>query len=246
MQTVMSMYLLACGASQSQFAVLNHAGLSASYSTSLNNIKKLRDEQLARIIQVARSRAFMLVWDNLNFAFRVNEQRLNSKDHFDSGTTATLIPLYDVAFGQLALSMLKPRTTRNHILSFEQGDLLPSAACVSQLESAMLWHVENILLESFPSLRERLRYNEPVPTVEAIPVHKTEQYPLPAMPTDESSIDGTLEVLDTLVQRVLGFTDDDLRKHGVIICAGDQLTNSLVDKVSIQSIYSLTKLADLL
>jgi hypothetical protein len=36
----------------------------------------------------------MVIWDNLNIAFRVGEQRKASKDHFDNGTTATLIPLY--------------------------------------------------------------------------------------------------------------------------------------------------------
>ena len=49
----MSMYLLACGASQSQFAVLHHAGLSASYTTALRKIKDLEKEQLAKLIEVA-------------------------------------------------------------------------------------------------------------------------------------------------------------------------------------------------
>ncbi|EKM51204.1 uncharacterized protein PHACADRAFT_32209 [Phanerochaete carnosa HHB-10118-sp] len=52
------------------------------------------------------------------------------------------------------------------------------------------------------------------------------------MQVDESSIDSTLEVIETLAQRVLKFTEADLQNHSVIICAGDQLTNSLVNKAS--------------
>lgn len=227
----MGIYLFACGASRSQFAVLHHAGLTASYTKALADIRTLRDEQLKKIIRIAKTRAFMLVWDNLNFAFRVGEQRLKSKDHFDSGTTATLIPLYDVGFGELPLSSLKPRRTRLNVLDFSAADLLPPTDSIRQLEDAMLWHIEDMLLDTYPALRARFEDIPSVPTVRAAPVHQTEQHPLPAMPTDESSIDGTLEVIETLLQKVLQLSEDDIQKHGVIICAGDQLTNSLVDKV---------------
>lgn len=237
MQTVLCIYLLACGASQSEFAVLHHAGLTSSYSKVLQDIRQLRDEQLAKLLEIARTQAFMLVWDNLNFAFRVNEQRLDSKDHFDNGTTATLIPLYDVAFGELSLDMNLPRKTRLNELDFAPMDLLPSSEQIDQLEDAMLWHIEDILLERFPTLRAQLADDiRPVPTVEAIPLHKTEQFPLPAMHIDESSLEGTLNVIDTIVTKVLKLSEDDIRAHGVVICAGDQLTNSLVDKVRVMPI----------
>ena len=120
--------------------------------------------------------AFMLVWDNLNFAFKVNEQRLDKKDHFDSSTTATLIPLHDIAFGELKLSMLKHRTTRLHVLPFTPLDILSSAQQVQELEAAILWHVEDILLDAFPELRARLKDHADIPMINAIPVHTTTQY----------------------------------------------------------------------
>lgn len=224
---------MACGASKTQFAVLHHAGLTSSYAKALRDIKQLRDEQLEKIVHLAHTRAFMLVWDNLNFAFRVGEQRLDSKDHFDNGTTATLVPLYDVAFGELSLSLLRPRKTRLNVLDFTPQDLLPSADCIQQLEDAILWHIEDIFLSAYPTAQHRFRDEHgKVPMVDPIPVHTSKQYPLPAMPVDEGSIDGTIEVLDTLIQKVLKLTEADVRRHGVIMCAGDQLTNSLVDKAS--------------
>src|SRR5882762_9434038 len=100
-QTTMCIYLLACGASQTQFDVLNHAGFTLSYAAAIRKIKDLGQERLLEIVGLVGRRAFMIIWDNLNIAFRVGEQRKASKDHFDNGTTATLIPLYDVEFGGL-------------------------------------------------------------------------------------------------------------------------------------------------
>ena len=56
------------------------------------------------------------------------------------------------------------------------------------------------------------------------------------MHIDESSLDGTLEVLNTIITRHLKFTVEDLQKHGILICAGDQLSKLLIDKVNLSLI----------
>lgn len=111
-QTTMGFYLLACGASRSQFDVLNHAGICLSYRSVLCKIKTLGQEQLAKIRKSAKTRMFMIIWDNLNFAFRVAQQRVGSTDHFDNGTTATLICLWGFSPGDLPLTLLSPRHVR--------------------------------------------------------------------------------------------------------------------------------------
>ncbi|TFK53747.1 hypothetical protein OE88DRAFT_1724468 [Heliocybe sulcata] len=70
-QSVLCIYLLACGASRSLFEVLHHAGFASSYSKAVRDIKQLKNERLAKVAELARTRAFMIVWDNLNIAFRV-------------------------------------------------------------------------------------------------------------------------------------------------------------------------------
>ena len=112
----MGMYFLACGTSRSMFNVLNHAGITLSYPQAISKLKQLSEEQLTETRNVTQTKAFMLIWDNLNIAFKVSEQRHNSKDHFDNGTTATLVPLYGVERGELPF---KPkRTNRRPILKF--------------------------------------------------------------------------------------------------------------------------------
>jgi len=56
------------------------------------------------------------------------------------------------------------------------------------------------------------------------------------MHIDESSLDGTLEVLDTIITCHLKFTVANLQKRGILICAGDQLSKLLIDKVKLSLI----------
>ncbi|KAF8222896.1 hypothetical protein L208DRAFT_1381680 [Tricholoma matsutake] len=72
----------------------------------------------------------------------------------------------------------------------------------------------------------------PPPSVLPIPLHQTEQYPIPAMHIDESSIDGTIGVIHMVLFDTLKLSEEELRKHGVILCGGDQLMVSLTDKAS--------------
>ena len=94
----------------------------------------------------------MIIWDNLNIAFRMGEQRQASKDHFDNRTTATLVPLFGVDFGGLPLSLNPERNSRLPVLDFGPEELLPSLEQVQQVKAAELWHIEDILYESFPDL----------------------------------------------------------------------------------------------
>ena len=232
-QTSMCLFFLAVGASQSIFNVLNKAGITLSYTQAVAKLKELGSEQLSRTLELARSQAFMLIWDNLNIAFRVGEQRQGSKDHFDNGTTATLVPLFGVAYGELSLDLKPKRENRRPLLHFKPTDLLPDFDSACRVEAAQVWHIEDILYEAYPALRIRLgNAIWPPLDVMSIPVHKTEQYPLPAMHIDESTLEGAIGVLDSIVRNTLKLTEKEIENHGLIICAGDQLTLSLLDKVS--------------
>ena len=125
-QTSTCIYLLACGASRSQFDVLNHAGFTLSYTLAISKLKQLSIENLRKIVGIAHSKAFMITWDNLNIAFCVGKQRQASKDHFDNGTTATLIPRYGVKFGELSLDLELKRNNRHPVLEFDLKDMLPT------------------------------------------------------------------------------------------------------------------------
>ena len=197
------------GASHTQFNVLNHVGFTLSYSSAVGNIKELGQEQLCEIISFMGQCAFMILWDTLNIVFQVGKQCKDSKDHFDNGTTATLIPLFYVEFDGLPLDLKSPQDNWCPVIDFTHEDLLPSSQQVQELEAEQLWHIEDILFNAFPDLCDHFKDKiKCVTNILPIPMHKTEQYPLPTIHIDKSSLED------------------------VILCAGDQLTMSLLDKVS--------------
>ena len=107
----------------------------------------------------------------------------------------------------------------------------------------MLWHIHDYFFDAYPQLRLRFKdVDLKPPSILPIPIHKTEQYPLPAALIDESTIDGTLDVINHIFFRTLELTDDDIRKHGPFLSAGDQLTNALTDSVSVFSTFSCSLL----
>ncbi|KAJ7486375.1 hypothetical protein B0H11DRAFT_2410753 [Mycena galericulata] len=243
-QEIMGTYFLACSTPRRQFDVLAHAGLTVSYSKALNDLKGLSAEGLARMRRMVQEKACMIVWDNLNIAFKVGEQRHDSKDTFENGTTATLIVLYGVLRGELELEILEPRTTRKPVIDFDPMDTLPSVEHIIQSRNSSLWHVRRVLLDRFPKLGAKFKDDHgDVPVIRAIPLHQTDQLPTPAMKIDESSLDGTMEVIDTIIIRTLQFTEAGMRAHGVMFNGGDLLSLNLTDK-AIASRREDTKLLD--
>ncbi|KAL1686720.1 hypothetical protein GGG16DRAFT_63723 [Schizophyllum commune] len=235
-QTTFGLFLLASGSAKREIEVLSHAGLCTSYSTILEHVKGLSDEGAARFRELIKKQACMIAWDNLNIAFRKDAQRLSSADHFDNGTTATLVPLYDpvtgssVPHGALPFSLNEPRTTRKLDIPYAPADLFPTRLEEGQISESCLWQLKRLAMDHIPGLSRLQETVGACPTVDQIPLHKTEQYPLPAMETDESSIDGTLEVVHEIFES-LGMTSEDWRKHGLLFVDGDLLTMQLVDKL---------------
>ena len=112
---------------------------------------------------IARTWAFMIIWDNLNITFHVGEQQKASMDHFDNGTSATLVPLYGVEFSGLPLDLKPKCKSRLPILDFGPEDLLLLLEEVQQLKATKLWHIEDILYESFPELWKCFAADIPLP-----------------------------------------------------------------------------------
>ncbi|KAJ7440268.1 hypothetical protein FB451DRAFT_1443579 [Mycena latifolia] len=228
--------LLASGSSKREMEVLAHAGLSTSYNTIKKHIHKLSEEGIARFRQLIKDQMCFIVWDNLNIAFRVESQRLNSANHFDNGTTATVIPVHNpftggtTPHGTLPLSMKPPRTSTHPIVDWNCDDVLPTPESAEQLAQCCLWQIKWLAVQNIANLEHLKAAFEECPEVDPIALHKTDQYPLPAMHEDESSIEGTIRVYVQIL-RNLGVTNDDLRKHGLLFDDGDLLTDSLIDKI---------------
>ncbi|KAJ7772145.1 hypothetical protein DFH07DRAFT_866360 [Mycena maculata] len=235
-QVVIGLFLLASGSAKREMEVLAHAGLSISYSAIQEHVHTLSKEALARLQAVVKEKMIFIVWDNLNIAFRVESQRLNSANHFDNGTTGTAIPVWnpftngDTALGTLPLDMKPPRTTTDPVVDWGCEDILPTPTNAQELSHCCLWQLKRLAIENIANLAHLKAAFEECPEVEPIAVHLTEQLPVPAMHEDESSINGTIRVYVTILKN-LGITNADLRAHGLLFNDGDLLTDSLIDKI---------------
>ena len=234
-QAVIGLFLLGSGAAKREIEVFAHAGISLSYKGVMDYVKNLSIEGIRQFRQVFKECTCSIVWDNLNIAFRVESQRLDSKNHFDNGTTATLIPVYNPFTGEsrtprgtLPLEMKPPRTSTKASFAWTAADTLPSAAESIKLEECLRWQLKRMALDYIIELNHLKNKLGDCPTVDQIQVHKTEQYPLSAMHEDESSIDGTLSVYSAIMSQ-LQTNSMDLREHGLLFANGDLLTDSLVN-----------------
>ncbi|KAJ7021117.1 hypothetical protein C8F04DRAFT_973181 [Mycena alexandri] len=201
-QLVIGLFLLGSGASKREMEVLAHAGLSVAYKTITEHVKQLSKEGLDKIREIVQAGMVQIVWDNLNIAFKVAAQRLNAKSHFDNGTTSTMIPVFDpatggqAAHGTLPLDLKPERERTLPVLDWTSDDVLPSPESAAQLSDSCFWQFKRLALEHIPGVSDELKKGlRECPEVNQIPLHKTDQYPLPAMKEDESTLEGTLAVL---------------------------------------------------
>ncbi|KAJ3729395.1 hypothetical protein C8R42DRAFT_742175 [Lentinula raphanica] len=236
-QAVIGMFLIASGTSKRTMEVFHHAGISLSYPATIKHMKTLSNEAVQRYQRIVQEQMCSLVWDNLCIQFRVGSQRLDSKDHFDNGTTATLIPIFNpytkscqTPHGTLPLSMKPARNTTNPIFDFTNDAILPSPDVIQGITQCCKWQLRRIATDIIPGLAHLKSSFGSCPEVDKIELHKTEQYPLPAMKEEENSIDGTIRVFETILRNAK-VSNDDLIAHGIMFTDGDLLTDSLVDKV---------------
>jgi hypothetical protein len=232
-QISMGFFLLASGSSRAEFEVLQHAGLVTAYPTALRHMKKLSAETLEEIQQIVRRYPFLLLWDNINFAFKVAEQRLGrSRSTFESGTMSTLVLLHGVDYGELGLDLLPPVTTTRPYIKISPSDVHPSPVQVAELEVTMKWHIRDMFLDLYPALRTRLGTSlSALPETESIPLHKTKCYTMPAMDVDESTIEGTMDFFDKIFGTHLQLDKEDIQRGGIVLGAGDLLSNIIGERV---------------
>ncbi|KAJ7659835.1 hypothetical protein B0H17DRAFT_1145221 [Mycena rosella] len=108
-------------------------------------------------------------------------------------------------------------------------DLVHKKESTEQLIQCCIWQLEQLALENIANLGHLKAAFKECPKVDPIAVHKTNQYPLPVMHEDESSIEGTIHVYVQIPWN-LGVTNENLHTHHLLFDDGDLLTNLLVEK----------------
>lgn len=110
-QTRLGLYLHSKGIKQRQLELLGQFGLSVSYHTILNIIKKQSEKAAVQVAAMGQSDASVTAYDNFEQTEGVKEQRLDHQGAFHSVTTGLMLQGLEIPSGGLRQNMLNPQAT---------------------------------------------------------------------------------------------------------------------------------------
>lgn len=215
-QMMMGLYLYSLGCPKRVITLLNDACLSVSHQTICVVLRRLTKSALDTVRSAVREHHWFLLYDNINFANRKFHQRLENNDEMEHGTTATIVIGEDLG-NEKPIERLHQTPTledfaldeanRAHFMKFTYFHLMN---VFQRTDDGFVWYAAKALVL------------EPLPTRESV------TFPLPAMAINQSTVDGNLRVIETVMKDVLDLPDDWFDEQKRIIIAGDQFTVSRV------------------
>ncbi|KAF9555720.1 hypothetical protein EC968_008657, partial [Mortierella alpina] len=210
-QLLMGLFLYSNGTARSVISVFNKACVAVSHQTILKANEALSNDSSAKAREVAITKPFVIVYDNINIAFRKGDQRIHNQDSFDNGTTATLI-VSDVHAEVEALEAPCKR--------IRPKDMLPSFMQDCERRKAYCFHLIDVLQRRVKAFKDYT----PMPLlIQPLPVKATVMYPLPLMHINQATVEGNKDILETIMDKELQIPEDWFEGRRILI-AGDQLT----------------------
>ncbi|KAF9980256.1 hypothetical protein BGZ65_005350 [Modicella reniformis] len=214
LQTIMGLYLHSSGTESEVIDVLSHAGISVSTSSILRALKQLTKDALDRVKEVVRTRAWLLVYDNINLAKRKYNQRIGNEDSFENGTTATII------VNERLHSIKKVRHQYDRL---RIEDIIPDRDDEKHFLSVCRFHLVDVLK------RRRMAFKNcsiKIPAKHILPAAKTQMHPLPSMHIDQSSVEGNLQILYHVMKHQLKLEPEWFEDDTAVLVVGDHMTVS--------------------
>ncbi|KAG0009392.1 hypothetical protein BGZ81_003415, partial [Podila clonocystis] len=91
LQKMISLYLFSAGCPSKTVEVFKEIGLAVARPTLMRSLTTLAASASKEVQRLALKRPFLVVYDNINRADKKVHQRLDNKDEFHNGTTATVV-----------------------------------------------------------------------------------------------------------------------------------------------------------
>lgn len=179
----------------------------------------MTEDTLKRIRQDVQDKPWFLVYDNINFASRKLDQRIDNADAYESGTTATVVMMDDY----ITSDCIKSSYQHLHL-----DDLIPDEDSVEHIKALSEKALIDVLMRSSKTFEVCRRSP---PTLQPLKPAKTITHPLPSMLINQATVAGNLEVLNTVMEQTLQLRQNWFDEDRTIVVAGDQLTVSRVSTV---------------
>ncbi|KAH9907659.1 uncharacterized protein B0H18DRAFT_898221, partial [Fomitopsis serialis] len=172
------------------------------------------------------------VYDNINWVLNAAEQTMGHKSSMESGTCATVFPLFEAPPADMKTSDFMNTFANAPPLSRE--DILLNPTEINQLDSFLEHTLLRIIVshggDGFARFSEEVDDLQPK-TVDCIPLHETDVYPLRAMNIEEATVKGNAEVLQAIFSELGHDISTPAFTDTVKVVFGDQLSVARVRAV---------------
>lgn len=238
-QRLIAVYLRSCGTSAKAFDTLSALGITMSQTWTLQAIEQLSESEHKSLEKDLKVYPWFGTHDNVNFRFRVFEQRSDHQSHFDSGTAGTIFIIKDPA----AVAPSSENLRAHRLLARDRpllsaGDVFAlEASAAPRLATRAFDTILQILLatpefdmdsykhHAHSALRPAARPGQ----LQVGPEPSVRQYMLDTVHLEEASYDGNDCVMHEWLRQLKLDTLDEQKRTGrerIIPWVGDQLTAS--------------------
>ena len=203
-QKLVRTWLFAHTAQKSVYDILGRFGLAVSYTSVLKFLRSLPLSAKEVIREKAKTRAFLIIYDNINRMFRAWDPDLTQKDHIHNGTAATYVEIedcdVDMAFDPQPLKDALDAKKRTAL----SLDVLYRRVDWHHLNGIMALHCLQFLSNKCPSLVDSRLFVQ-LELWTAMAVHrmcrgrKTTLHPLATSDLNEGSTAENAKVLEDLL-----------------------------------------------
>jgi hypothetical protein len=210
-----------------------HLSVISTVQSSLRSLSHEAKKQARSFVRLP-NRLWAIVYDNINFTLRTTSQRLDSATQQINATTLAVFSLpkkFTRQAYQAALSIAE----RNKLAGFRQNlkkeSLIPNEEKQAHVTAAFKHALRTILLTRLPGQMRKRRSTRSLrkhtkklkPKIRVLGHDKTEFFPLPALNEEESSVGGTIRVIEQIFTSLLGLAAE-LVEVELKLMVGDWLT----------------------
>ncbi|OJT05420.1 hypothetical protein TRAPUB_13205 [Trametes pubescens] len=239
---VWSIFLKACGLPARAFDTLHALGITMSHKWTANTFKAIAESAKGDTRLDVQLRRLLGSHDNLNIPMRVFSQRSHNLNHFINASAATIWILPESAFLPPDISSKVKEARRVAAQASEAFPLedlyLGEEDAAARMHAQGRHRILRFLLDS-PAFAEYSHRDDPLfappPPTDLLPCgvdHVVTQHILETVEVDESSYDGTDQLMNKIWLEQMGWgSDEEKRRTGMerlLVWAGDQLT---VDRI---------------
>ncbi|KAI9763921.1 MAG: hypothetical protein M1839_006119 [Geoglossum umbratile] len=225
--TLLGLHLHSHGTKRRLIELLNHLGVSISYSSVNAAVKAISEMAKGDIARAGSAEDSITAYDNFEQTMGIKEQRIGDNSVFNSVTTGKVIQGRDIPHGGLRQDMVNPEAELS-ILDIVLAPGNSTSGIQAEISKFLIFEsIATTFPDAICSVYTRHGVPRPqMPQVEVLPLSKqgrSVHSSLGPIPFDESSNAGNISVLQNIFRQQYRLGDDAFAER-LFLIYGDQKT----------------------